>query len=257
MLLQCYFESWALHHAVNAMVILPTDCGGKATHRVEKKLPVVYLLHGGGGDYSHWLRMTSVERYANERGVAVVLPSCVDMCYRTAGVTFPGMAWEADKVEDYETFISRELPDWAAANFPISTAPEDSAIAGLSLGGYGAAYHGFTHPERYAAVGLFSPYLFHPRMFDPALRQSMSREELEAQLIPDLVEPVKKIAAEGGRFPRVMLLNGSRDVRELTPVYADLLRRCGAEVTTDFDSCDLGHEWAFWDLCAKRFLDWL
>lgn len=259
MLLQCCFDSWALGHAVRATVILPSDVGAgmRKTHQCEGRFPVLYLLHGGGGDDSSWLRFTSIERYASERRIAVVLPSCPDLCYRLAEISFPGMAWEEDKTEDFETFIARELPDWAGANFPISTERKDSFIAGLSLGAYGAAYHGFTHPEHYTAVGLFSPYLLSRRAFDPAFRSSRSPEALMDELIPDLVLPVRAIAAQGGAFPKVFMMNGTKDVRELAPLYAQLLRQSGAEVTADFTSYDYGHEWAMWDLSVKAFLDWL
>lgn len=259
MLLQCNFNSWALGHATNVIVILPSDAGAIFTrsHRSEGKYPVLYLLHGGFDDGSSWQRQTAIERYATERRVAVVLPTCENKCYRQVKLSFPGMAWEADKTEDYEAFLAQELPDWLSANFPISTDPAHSYIAGLSMGGYGAAFHAFTRPQDYAAVGLFSPYLFNGRMFDAALRQSMTEDQLVEELIPDLVEPVKAIAAAGGRFPKVFMMNGTKDVQEFSPLYARLLRESGAEVTSDFTTYAYGHEWPFWDICAKQFLDWI
>ena len=158
--------------------------------------------------------------------------------------------------EDFEAFFATELPDWLSANFPISTAPEHSYLAGLSMGGYGTAFHAFTRPDDYAAVGLFSPFVFNGSMF-AAKRSEMSKEELTAELLPDLTEPVKAIAARGGTFPKVMMMNGTKDVREFAPLFAELLEQCGAEVTSDFTSYEYGHEWPFWDICAKKFLEWI
>jgi len=258
MLLQCNFKSWALGHDTNIIVILPSDSAAmfKRSHQTQGKYPVLYLLHGGGDDGSAWLRQTAVERYASEHQVAVVLPYCENKNYRTTHLSFPGIPWDSDKTEDFEAFFATELPDWLSANFPISTAPEHSYLAGLSMGGYGTAFHGFTRPDDFAAVGLFSPFVFNGRMF-AAKRSEMSKEELVAELLPDLTEPVKAIAARGGKFPKVMIMNGTKDVTEFAPLYAELLEQCGAEVTSDFTSYEYAHEWPFWDICVKKFLEWI
>ena len=258
MLMQCNFSSWSLGHAASVIIILPSDTTASFTHehKVEGKFPVLYLLHGGGDDGSAWLRQTAIERYANEHHVAVVLPYCENKNYRTVKLTFPGIPWDSDKIEDFEAFFATELPQWLSANFPISTRPEHSYIAGLSMGGYGAAFHAFTRPQDYAAVGLFSPFVFNGKMF-AAKRSEMSKDELAANLLPDLTGPVKEIAARGGKFPKVLMMNGTKDVREFAPLFAELLERCGAEVTSDFTTYEYAHEWPFWDICAKTFLDWI
>lgn len=259
MLLQCYFESYTLCHAVNAMVILPSDIGAfkNRSHNWNEKFPVLYLLHGGGSDYSAWLRFTNVERFANEHKIAVVLAHCPDMCYRRAHVSFPEMAWEGDKDFNYEAFITHELPDWASANFPISSDPKDSFIAGFSLGGYGAAYAAFSAPEKYAAVGLFSAYIFSPELFNGELRRSLSKAELREYLIPDLVEPILKSNKSGKKLPKVYITHGTREIEELDPVYADVLRENGAEVFEDYGDYPFGHEWQMWELAVKHFLEWI
>ena len=47
------------------------------------KLPdaTLYLLHGGGGNAEDWLRYTSVERYADERQMAVIMPEVDGTCF--------------------------------------------------------------------------------------------------------------------------------------------------------------------------------
>ena len=259
MLLQCTFESWSLGRSVSVNVILPTDIGTFRTksHKKDGKFPVLYLLHGGGADHTQWLRYTSVERYANEHKIAVVMPHCPDMCYRKAAITFPGMAWEGGKLFDFETFFAKELPDWAAANFPISTEPEHSYIAGYSLGGYGAAFTAFTNPENYCAVGLFSAYIFSGALFDPNLRHSLTDEEKREYLIPDLVAPVIENSKLGKKFPKVYLIHGTKEVTDVDPVYAQFLREKGIETEEDYGDYPYGHEWATWEIGVKHFIEWI
>src|ERR1700757_3246963 len=61
------FHSNALNRDMPYRVILPSAI---ATGR---KLPVVYLLHGGGGGYHDWSNYSDAARYA-EQGVIVVMP---------------------------------------------------------------------------------------------------------------------------------------------------------------------------------------
>ena len=73
----CNFISYSLNRSVTVNVILPTlTCpeifAGEKSHEVKEKYPVLYLLHGGINDYSSWERYTSIERYAEERRIAVV-----------------------------------------------------------------------------------------------------------------------------------------------------------------------------------------
>src|SRR5690349_16517678 len=136
--------------------------------------PVLYLLHGLTDDHTAWHRYTSVARYAEAAGLAVVMPSAFHSFY-------------ADEVHGhaYWTFVSEELPAIVRSFFRVSDAPEDTFVAGLSMGGYGALKLALTHPDRYAAAASLSGaldirYLIgHPdrsdlfhRAFDDTIRDS-------------------------------------------------------------------------------------
>lgn len=247
MLVQCEFASRALGFPTTVDVFLPDG-------REDEKFPVLYLLHGGDG--APWIRHTGIMRYAQEAGVAVVMPFCRNYCWRKADVIFPGMEFEADKVVDFEEFMNVELPDVIARNFPVSSAREDTYIAGLSLGGYGATYYAMTRPDRFAAVGILSGYIYHPRLFF-ADRAAMSQQELFDNLMPELVEAVKENGARGVEFPKVFQIVGTKEVLEVPPVFNELLRENGAEVTYDCTSYPYGHEWDTWENCIRDFLKWI
>lgn len=76
-------------------------------------------------------------------------------------------------------------------------------------------------------------------------------------MLPELVKAARQVKESGKRFPAIYLANGRRDVREFAPTFAKLLEELGASVTTDLDQKEFGHEWAFWDLVVKEFMDWL
>ena len=102
MLFECELSSQVLHTAARVFVILPelkTSPKGGILPAAEQKFPVLYLYHGGYDDGSCWVRRTNIERYATEKGLAVVMPSAGNSYYTDAGVG-----------REYFTFISQELP---------------------------------------------------------------------------------------------------------------------------------------------------
>ncbi|HPF88581.1 MAG TPA: alpha/beta hydrolase family protein [Candidatus Limiplasma sp.] len=108
------------------------------------KYPVLWLLHGATDDQTMWQRFTSLELYAQKRGIAVVMPA-VDISFY-ANI-------DAGRYFDY---VTQELPRMLQSYFPLSEKREDNFIAGMSMGGHGTMKLGFTRPELYAAMGIFS-----------------------------------------------------------------------------------------------------
>src|SRR5690349_12129279 len=103
--------------------------------------PVVYLLHGLTDDDTAWTRFTSIERYATERGVAVGMPQVHRSFYANEAY---GMRFWA--------FLAGELPATVERFFRVSTRREDTFVAGLSMGGYGAFKWALREPQRFAAA---------------------------------------------------------------------------------------------------------
>lgn len=72
----CFSE--ILGVSVSFNVIIPQNTEGQiglSTPDDRDAFPVLYLLHGLSDDHSFWCRMTSIERYASEAGLAVVMPA--------------------------------------------------------------------------------------------------------------------------------------------------------------------------------------
>lgn len=244
------FLSYTLNRAVNINVILPTMCGPEVavkphTHRVETTYPVLYLLHGGINDYSTWERYTSIERYAEERQIAVVTFSSENKCYRDI---------DAGGKEDFlfgrdhlYTFGAEELPDFVTSIFPISKDPQHTYIAGLSMGGMGTLNFALRHPERYRAIGVLSA----------SAGMGTTIGGLSYDENYDNVLLLRKRAEEGVPLPAIYTAIGGEDFglenfKNYLKLMDDLNISYTAEIVPGYD-----HEWAFWDMEIVKFLDWL
>ncbi len=147
-LLHLHFHSDVLGMAMSADVILPqknTSLIGMRTETSEH-FSTLWLLHGLSDDHTIWQRRTSIERYAAERGIAVVMPAAHKSWY--CDMKYGGA---------FFTYITEELPALCRSFFRgMSADREYNVIAGLSMGGYGALKAALTYPDRYRAAASFS-----------------------------------------------------------------------------------------------------
>ncbi len=135
--MHCRMYSNELKKAVEVYVAYPTASGAPDK--------VLYLLHGLSDDASIWSRRTSIERYADRRNIAVIMPD-------------GGRGFYTDAVHGprYWSYIAEELPEQMHGIFKLPKSRKDTFAAGLSMGGYGALKLGLRQPERFAAVGALS-----------------------------------------------------------------------------------------------------
>jgi len=208
--------------------------------------PVLYLLHGLSDDHTAWLRYTAIERHARASGLAVVMPAAGRSFYSDEP---RGLRWW--------TWISEELPERVAEMFRLSQRPEDTYVAGLSMGGYGALKLGLTHPERYAGVASLSGAVdlsqleWRPERrdivdnaFGGTVPQEAMLQHLLEQVDPTTVPP--------------LYIGCGTDEERLLPVNEQLAARAterGIEVTTDFRPGE--HEWGLWDAVIPDVIAWL
>jgi putative tributyrin esterase len=215
------------------------------------KYPVLYLLHGLSDDHTIWLRRTSVERYAEEMSLAVVMPEVHRSFY--TDMTRGGRYW---------TFISEELPVIVRSFFPISAAREDNFVAGLSMGGYGAFRLGLGKPGNFAAAASFSGAL------DMAVRmkdKSLDSDEMEnifgdpdsmAGSRNDLFYLASELKKSGAVIPRLYQWCGTEDFLYKDNLnFRDHVLKLGFDLTYEEGSGD--HSWKYWDRQIQSVLEWL
>ena len=82
-LMEVNFFSKALMRPVTMNVILPVDkvFFGEETEEENKPFKTLYLLHGVMGNYTDWVTGTCIKRWAEEKNLAVVMPSGANMFY--------------------------------------------------------------------------------------------------------------------------------------------------------------------------------
>jgi putative tributyrin esterase len=172
---------------------LPTAQVEKATHVKAWKYPVLYLLHGYGNNHATWGGYSRIELFAEERDIAVVMFGTENKFY---------LNHEGD--DNYFDFVSKELPEFVLAMFPVSSRPEDTYIAGLSMGGFGSLAHGFANPEKYAAIGAFSAAVSLGVANVNDVFKSLGKQY-------DPLGIAKERRKEGRRLPKLYLTCGDKD----------------------------------------------
>lgn len=254
----CNFFSKTLHNHVDVNVLLPSmPDNSHFFHSFDeiyarRTIPVLYLLHGALDDYTMWLRQTQVERYAEEAGIAVVMPSGQNGFYSNAR---QGL--------NYFDYITDELPRLIEYTFPVDRTDRHRYIAGPSMGGYGAAKCALARPEFYRAFGNFSGAV-DPEKLEP-LMTAMGFDFFRYDLIFGGSSKVTgsrddlRVLAEACRHlpvkPEAFIACGEQDLNNYA-MNLDLHRRltaCG--FTAAFTGGEGEHNWVYWDHCLKLFID--
>lgn len=253
-LIQVNFVSSSLFRTVPIQVILPVDklpFPGR-----ENKLPdtfkTLYLLHGLLGNYTDWVSGTRIQRWAEERNLAVVMPSGDNAFYLDRGAG-----------NEYTRFIGEELVNITRRMFPLSSKREDTFIAGLSMGGYGAVRCGLKYHETFSHIAGLSSALHLFEGPEPPHPGSISNESFgflprEKAIKSDQNPRVlaERLAKEKSELPRIYLACGTEDgLLAANRVYRDLFTENGYDLT--WYEGPGGHEWDFWDSQILRVLHWL
>ncbi|ADL52399.1 alpha/beta hydrolase [Clostridium cellulovorans] len=128
----------------------------------DKKYPVLYLLHGIGGTEEGWLEGEPMNIIGNliatgeASEMIIVMPNVRAM----ANDGPPTNMLSQENINAFDNFINdlkNDLMPFIEANYPISTTREDTAIAGLSMGGRESLFIGFSMLDKFAYIGAFSP----------------------------------------------------------------------------------------------------
>lgn len=127
---------------IKSMIVLPADYSNA------KEYPVVYLLHGYGGDEHAWMNVRpDMADLATKYDVIIVCPDGQNSWYFDSPI---------DNTIGYETFISKEVPAYIDANYSTIKSPKGRAITGLSMGGHGALFNAIRHQDVFGAAGSTS-----------------------------------------------------------------------------------------------------
>lgn len=225
-----------------AMAEVPAD---NVPYDKKKRYQILYLISGGGGDYTDWPIDAMIQMYCVSSQLIVVMPTIRD---------YTGLQEGAD----YMKYIAEELPQFIRFLFPASTAREDTFIGGFSYGGYYAYQVAMNYPDNYACVASFcSPIdvIMDIKRLHAGHESSAKAEEVEGTK-RDVLWMAKKLKESGHDMPRLLQAVGTEDFTWDFNISARNL----------FQSLGLDHTWIDgpgthgYKFCTDHFkemLDWL
>lgn len=238
------FMSHVLGMRCGANVILPQSSPEKT---IKKPYKTLYLLHGLSDDHTAWTRWTSIERYAENYNIAVVMP-CVHRSFYTDMAGY-----------NYFEFVSAELISIMEEMFPLSNKREDRYAAGLSMGGYGAIKLGLSCPEKFSVAASLSGALDvrevikRPEGMQVAYLFDTSGEGWQKN---DLFILAEKLNKSNLPKPRLYIWCGTEDF-----LYKDNVKFRNYIEKTDFEvkyeESPGDHSWGYWDSKIQTVLKFI
>lgn len=142
----------SLQRRTSISVILPSDnihFLNDTEEIVPQPYKTLYLLHGLYGSDDIFLANTSIQKFAEDHGIAIVIPCGENSFYvdNPKAHTY------------YGEYVGQELLDITRNIFPLSHRREDTFIAGFSMGGYGAIRNGLKYSQNFSKIGMISAAL--------------------------------------------------------------------------------------------------
>ena len=231
-------------------IILPASYSNFPTRR----FPVVYLLHGLTGHFDNWTDRTNVEDLADSRAFIIVTPEGENGWYTDSA---------SKPTDKYESYIVKELIPEIDKKFRTIADREDRAVAGLSMGGYGAIKFGLKYPELFSLVGSFSGALGAASITEKEIPGAIGRSIVaifgqagsETRKSNDLFAMVRTAKAERIKsLPFIYLDCGTEDfLFQNNRDFVSLLLE--KDVSHEFRQLPGGHNWKYWDAQVEEFLE--
>jgi S-formylglutathione hydrolase FrmB len=208
--------------------------------------PVLYLLHGLSDDHTIWLRRTSIERYAADMNLMIIMPDGGRGFY----VNDPrpgGPAWE--------DHIASELVALVDGTFHTVRHRRGRAIAGLSMGGYGALMLAMRHPDVFSAAVSHSGAL----MFNHTVLNRFADVETLSASLPRGRYDLWRLATALKRSRRRLAIRmdcGTEDrLLEFNRQFHAHLEKLG--LPHEYAEHPGSHDWAYWDLHIRQTLEFV
>ncbi len=226
-------------------VVLPPQYNADSAAR----FPVVYLLHGLTGHFDNWTEKTAVGTLAD--GVIIVTPEGGDGWYTdSATVT-------NDK---YESYVVTELIPEIDRKFRTAGGRENRAIAGLSMGGYGAIKFGLKYPHLFSLVGSFSGAFDAPKRGIggqktwPSIASVYGPDDSPTRKANDIFVIAGGLAEERVKqLPFIYFDCGTEDLLLNTNrEFAELL--VSKKVAHEYRQLPGRHSWPYWEKQIREFL---
>jgi len=208
-----------------------------------EQLPVLYLLHGAGGNYRDWNSNSDIAKLADLYNMIVVCPDGE----RTS--------WYFDSPIDpkfqYESFVAKDCVQYIDKHYRSRSTREGRAISGLSMGGHGAMFLGIRHKDVFSIVVVMSggvdirPF---PNSWDIKKRLGdieTHKDNWDKYTVINLAKDLK----DGDLA--ISLDCGDRDffLKVNRALHQQLLQ---AGISHKYIECPGVHNWTYWQESLKR-----
>ncbi len=226
----------------------PYACYLPADHRAhaDKRYPVLVMLHGSGCDHTSWSRMTRIGVYLSNYDIVTIFPFGKEGWY-TNGINFDGESrFEDDIVLDLAAETMRATPALPAGRH--------WAVAGMSMGGYGAIRLALKFPEMFSCAVSHGGALdrmmrgdVHPVFGDPVQNAVFRKEQSPIWLVEQLMcrFPVQR--------PNLFLDCGASDpLLEVNRSFSNHLRFLGYHHR--YTEASGHHTWPYWNRAFRTVL---
>lgn len=214
-----------------ANVILPPN------YNKNKKYPVLYLLHGIGGDENEWLGGNPNEVISNlvaegkAKEMIIVIPN---IRVRHKSVTTPPEFFSVEHFREFDKFLAEirdNLKPYIEKHYSVLPGRNNQAVAGLSMGGRSALHVGINLIDDFAYMGAFTPAV------------GVLPYDMEDGLF---TKSTLKIPAKYKKNTLIMILKGDDDgvVKEWPQEYSKALQKNGIEHV--YYTTPGGHDFNVW-----------
>ncbi|MFZ4619362.1 MAG: alpha/beta hydrolase [Bacteroidota bacterium] len=245
-LLEDSLYSSSLNSMSKFYIILPKDY-----EKNQERFPVMYLLHGLGGDYSNWIKLTNLVRYSDTYRMIIVCPDGKNGWYSNSVLK---------KDANYEEHIMKDILPGVEKKYRTIQSKFYRGVAGLSMGGYGAIKFGLKYPSTFIFAAGISPSIQFPSgLLDSAivarwsrtsttnLRELFGSQRTDSWNNDDIFSLVQRY--EHASLPYFYLSTGSQDgIIELPGLTHDLANAFRTKnIAFEMHEMPGGHDWKFWD----------
>ena len=249
-----YFSN-ALRRATSFEMLLPNDYRQDVPFSPpQKPMGTLFLLHGYTGKAGNWVP----EELAVRHNFAVVMPTAENSFYLNGEAT--GSA--------YQTMVGEELVDYVRRTFGLASGRENTCIAGMSMGGFGALHTALAYPDTFGKLaGLSSALIVHGiAHMRPGQDNGMANYAYYRQCFGDLetVESrdanpevlIRRLKEQGKKIPDIFLCCGTEDflLENNRQMHRFLLDE---KIDHQYFESAGRHDMVFWNEYIVKAVNWM
>ncbi|KRK87655.1 alpha/beta hydrolase [Lentilactobacillus sunkii] len=234
-------RAWnTLEEQTTVHVLLPNEI------QTDKKLQVLWLLHGLGDNGSGWIRKTNLEVLTKYTNLAVITPEMNRSFYMNTKDGLP--YWE---------YLTREVIPEMRKLLPLSVDPQDNFVGGASMGGFGALKLAFTHPDWFSAVIPMSPVvdLTELKSMMPDYRLIDDRDGMRLDHYLEILATTAPLS-ELGRLRCFYCVGDQDPLKSSNDSFVNHMRD-NLKMKVEYHTGPGGHDWLYWQSMLPEMLTWL